>query len=93
MRYLPIQPLWCPRKRILRRYVKRRELFNATDYCPPRPIIRSQRSYARRRKQDVLLFLVHHRIPTTRTDHKPRRLATLPDVEESYRRLTVVGAV
>jgi hypothetical protein len=36
----------------------------------------------RRRKQDVLLFLVHHRIPTIRTDHKPRRLAGLPDVEE-----------
>jgi hypothetical protein len=72
--------------------IKRRELFNATDYCPPRPIIRSQRSYARRRKQDVLLCLVHHRIPTTRTDYKPRRLATLPYVEEGYRRPTAAEA-
>jgi hypothetical protein len=42
----------------------------------------------------VLLFLVHHRIPITTTDyHKPRRLAGLPDVEETgYRRPTAAEA-
>jgi hypothetical protein len=73
---------------------KRRELYNAPDYCPLRPIIRNQRSYARRRKQDVLLFLVHHRIPITRTDgYKIRRLDGLPEVEEKgYRRPTAAEA-
>jgi hypothetical protein len=68
------------------------ELNDGSGYCPPRLIIRSQRSYARRRKQDVLLFLVHHRIPTSRTNHKPRKLATLPDPEEGYRRPTAAEA-
>jgi hypothetical protein len=36
--------------------------------------------------------LVHHRISITRTDHKPRKLATLPDVEEGYRRPTAAEA-
>jgi hypothetical protein len=73
---------------------KRRDLYCVPDYCLPRPVIRNQRSYSRRRKQNVLLFLVHHRIPITTTDyHKPRRLADLPDIKKTgYRRPTAAEA-
>jgi hypothetical protein len=77
---------------------KRRELFPARDYCPPGPIRRAQRTYSRRRKQEVLLFLVHHRIPMRTNDindyMRPSRvLDGMPDIEEEgFRRPTTLEA-
>jgi hypothetical protein len=77
---------------------KARDLHKAPNYCPPGRVTRLERTYARRRKQDVLLFLVHYRIPLKKTSlnnyRAPNRvLAGLPEVEEKgYRRLTIEEA-
>jgi hypothetical protein len=57
-----------------------------------------KRSYSRRRKQEVLLFLVHHRIPIPMNgidsyDKQTRVLENMPEVlEEGYRRPTTAEA-
>jgi hypothetical protein len=77
---------------------KRRGLFDTLDYCIPGPVRRLERTYSRRRKQEVLLFLVHHRIPLLRNgidgfDRPSRVLSGMPDVEEEgFRRPTTVEA-
>jgi hypothetical protein len=73
---------------------RRRELFSAPGYCPPGPIRRIERTYSRRRKQEALLFLVHHRIPMqvnyTGKYLRPSRVSKgMADVkEEVFRRPT-----
>jgi hypothetical protein len=68
------------------------------EYCIPGPIIRIQRTYSRRRKQEVLLFLLHHRIPMRTNDvngylRPSRVLKGMPEVEEEgYRRPTLLEA-
>jgi hypothetical protein len=77
---------------------KRRELFGTQNYCIPGPIRRLQRGYSRRRKQEVLLFLVHHRIPLSRNgidgfEQPSRVLSIMPAVEEEgFRRPTTLEA-
>jgi hypothetical protein len=77
---------------------KRRELLRAPNYCPPGPVRRIERTYSRRRKQEVLLFLVHHRIPMRTNDTSEylrlyRILYGMPEVEEKgYRRPTTQKA-
>jgi hypothetical protein len=71
---------------------KRRELYSASNWTPREPIRRVKRSYSRRRKQKVLLFLVHHRIFILMNgidsyDKQTRVLENMPEVlEEGYRR-------
>jgi hypothetical protein len=77
---------------------KRRELFTTSDYCAPRRRQRLERSYSRRTKQEVLLFLVHHRIPLLSNGvdeyNKPTRVLKGLEgpVEEGYRRPTTAEA-
>jgi hypothetical protein len=77
---------------------KRRELLRAPNYCPPGPVRRIERTYSRRRKQEVLLFLVHYRISMRTNDNseylRPSRvLHGMPEVEEKgYRRPTTQEA-
>jgi hypothetical protein len=64
-----------------------------TGYCPPGPIRRIERTYSRRRKQEALLFLVHHRIPmqvnyTDKYLRPSRVLKGMPDVKEEGFRLS-----
>jgi hypothetical protein len=68
---------------------KARDLHKAPNYCPSGRVTRLERTYACRRKQDVLLFLVHYRIPLKKTSlnnyRAPNRvLAGLPEFE-SYK--------
>lgn len=70
-----------------------------SSYVPRGPVKRAQRTYSRRRKQDVLLFLIHHRIPLQRNYYnqpiRPTRgLSGLPggDVADGLRRPTVQEA-
>jgi hypothetical protein len=77
---------------------KRRELFGTLDYCIPGPVRRIERTYFRRRKQEVLLFLVHHRIPLLMNgidgfEQPSRVLLGMEDVkEEGFRRPTTLKA-
>jgi hypothetical protein len=77
---------------------KQRELPRARDYCIPRPILRTQRTYSSRRKQEVLLFLLDHRIPMRTNDvneylRPSRILKGMPDFEEEvYRRPKLLEA-
>jgi hypothetical protein len=52
------------------------------------PVNRPQQSYARRRKQQVVLFLLHHRIPSDRPKRGRPIADELPVEELGYRRPT-----
>jgi hypothetical protein len=77
---------------------KRRKLFSTSDCCVPRRRQRLKRSYFGRIKQEVLLFLVHHRIPLLSNGvdeyNKPTRVLKGLEgpVEEGYRRPTTAEA-
>ncbi|KAI0184938.1 DDE superfamily endonuclease-domain-containing protein [Xylaria flabelliformis] len=63
-------------------------------YTTPKPIRRVERTYSKRRKVEVLLFIDNHRIPVTQTTREgalmppnsSRILAGASPVEEGYRR-------
>jgi hypothetical protein len=67
-------------------------------YKHQKPIIRGERTYSNRRKQQVLLFVIHHRIPFKRNIygefiHPNRGLSNIEPVqEEGYRRTTISEA-
>jgi hypothetical protein len=71
---------------------KRRGLFSAPGYYFPGPVRRIERTYFRRRQQEVFLFLVHHRILMQTNDKneylRPSRvLKGMPEIkEEGFRR-------
>jgi hypothetical protein len=77
---------------------KRRELYGTLNYCIPGPIRRIQRTYSRRRKQEVLLFLNHHRIHLSKNgidgyEQPSRVLSGMDNVkEEGFRRPTAAEA-
>jgi hypothetical protein len=77
---------------------KRRGLYSASNWTSRGPIQRMKRSYFRRRKQEVLLFFVYHRISIPMNgidnyDKQTRVLEDMPEVlEEGYKRPTTAEA-
>jgi hypothetical protein len=67
---------------------KHRELSPSHSYSLPRPVKRVERSYSRRRKQDVLLFLFHHRIPKTLNTSEFIHRSSIPAFTNSSRILS-----
>ncbi|KAI0399576.1 hypothetical protein F4802DRAFT_602831 [Xylaria palmicola] len=43
-----------------------KHLLAKADYKPPKPVERAKRSYTRKRKMEVLLFIENHRVPLER---------------------------
>jgi hypothetical protein len=80
------------------RYSRQRQRSRSHDkpYTPDKPVLRDIHTYPIRRQQQVLLFLVHHRIPLERNIYGEhvnvpgRKLTGMDPVEEEgYRRPTM----
>jgi hypothetical protein len=73
--------------------MRKRKLSITTDiYVTPPAIHRKQRTYSRRRKQQVLQFLLYHRIPIN-GNKIGRPLSDEPPIEEpGYKRSTLSEA-
>jgi hypothetical protein len=81
-----------------KRYSRPRQRFQSHDkpYTPDKPVLRDIRIYPIRRQQQVLLFLLHHRISLERNIYGEyvnvpgRKLTGMDPVEEEgYRRPTM----
>jgi hypothetical protein len=88
-----------PKKRYNRQKSRFHDKPYNKPYTPDKPVLRDIRIYPIRRQKQVLLFLVHHRIPLERNIYGEyvnvpgRKLTGMDSVEEEgYRRPTMKEA-